>query len=51
MTRSTLHQAQAGTIAMMLLIPLILGYGQSFRLDLPAPSAALVAAGVKAGLA
>lgn len=51
MTRSTLLQAQASTIALMLLIPLLLGFGQSFRPELPAPSAAFAAVGVQVGLA
>jgi hypothetical protein len=51
MTRSAFHSAKASTIALMLLIPLVLGLDQSFRADLPAPAAALVAVGVKAGQA
>jgi hypothetical protein len=51
MTRTALRSAQASTLALMLLIPLVLGMNQSFRPELPAPAAALVAVGVKAGLA
>lgn len=51
MTATTLRATQASIAAVMLLIPLVLGMSQSFRPDLPAPAAALVAVGVKAGLA
>ena len=50
MTRTSFRTAQAGTAALMLLIPLVLGMSQSIRPELPAPSAALVAVGVKASL-
>lgn len=51
MTRSAFHSTQASALALMLLIPLVLGLNHSFRSDLPAPAAALVAVGVKAGQA
>ena len=57
MSRLRSHQASSLAVAMMMLIPLILGFGQSlglaqpFAADLASPAAAHATVGVSAGLA